>query len=63
MPQFVRQQDAHQGYCEGQTIEQRGGMLVQQLERVNKFIHGNGFVMCEGHGELRSGNQATAQRH
>ena len=62
MPQLVRQQNGHQGNRERQTSQERRGILIQQLERANKFVQRSGLIVRKRDAKMSTGNQAGHQR-
>ena len=59
--EFVCEQYSEERQGEGQSAGQRERLAVQQRERANEFVPGDGLILCVGCGEVRACYQARAK--
>lgn len=59
---FVREQNGQERQGEGQAADQRERLPIQQRERANEFVPGNGLILCVGGGEVRTRYKTCAER-
>jgi hypothetical protein len=62
MAEFVGEEDGHQSEGEGEAGGEGEGIFVEESERAEKFVGGEGLVLGVGGGELRAGDEAGAER-